>query len=307
MILSQFRFYDGSESTNICSAEMLETMSIAVTTALNALTLISILMLVGLGLAVIFGLMGVINLSHGEFVTVGAFSVALVQSMGGGFWLALLLSPFIGAAFGWLVERSLVRHLYKRPLATILATWGLSLIIQQGLQLIFGAEPQKVVAPLDASVNLFGANYPLYRIVLIALSIAIIGACHLLMKYTQFGLDLRTVIQNRDMAESLGIDTRKVYAIAFSIGAALAAIAGVLIAPLTAVVAQMGVNYLARSFFVVIVGGAGSVPGVVAGSGVVGGAESLLNYAIPATLAQALVLVLAIVIVRIRPHGLVPS
>jgi urea ABC transporter permease protein UrtB len=282
-------------------------MDLAITVVLNALTLISILMLVALGLTVIFGLMGVINLAHGEFVTVGAFSVAVIQGLGGSFWLALAMAPFVGAALGWFVEWSLVRRLYARPLATILATWGLSLIIQQSLQLIFGAAPQKVVAPIDTSVNLFGANYPVYRIALIAMSAAIIGACHLLIRRTRWGLDLRTVIQNREMAESLGIDTRRVYAVAFSIGAALAAIAGVLIAPLAAVVAQMGVNYLARSFFVVIVGGAGSVAGVVAGSAVVGGVETLLSYTISATLAQALVLVLAIVIVRFRPSGLIPS
>jgi urea ABC transporter permease protein UrtB len=282
-------------------------MDTAVTVILNALTLISILMLVGLGLAIIFGLMGVINLSHGEFVTIGAFSLAFVQSHGGSFWLALLIAPLIGALVGFLIERLLIRHLYTRPLATILATWGLSLIIQQSLQLIFGAAPQKIDSPITSSVVLFGANYPLYRIVMIVLAVSIMTACYVLVKKTRFGLDLRTVIQNRDMADALGINTNRVYAIAFSFGAALAAIAGVLIAPLTAVVAQMGVNYLARSFFVVIVGGAGSVPGVVAGSAVVGGAETVLNYVIPATFSQALVLVLAVIIVRLRPNGLVRS
>jgi urea ABC transporter permease protein UrtB len=282
-------------------------MDLAATVILNSLTLISILMLVGLGLAVIFGLMGVINNSHGEFVTIGAFSVSIVQALGGSFWTALAIAPLVGAVFGWVVEKTLVRHLYTRPLDTILATTGLSLIIQQSLQLAFGAGPQKVIAPINASVDLFGANYPVYRLVLIALSVLIIGICYLLIKRTRFGLDLRTVIQNRQMAESLGIDTRRVYSVAFCAGAALAAVAGVLIAPLTAVVATMGVNYLARSFFVVIVGGAGSVMGVVAGSAIVGGFESLLNYVIPATLSQALVLIMAIVIVRFRPNGLVPS
>lgn len=277
------------------------------TIVLNSLTLISILMLIGLGLAVIFGLMGVINNAHGEFVTVGAFSVSIVQSVGGSFWMALLVAPLIGALFGWIMERSLIRFLYTRPLDTILATTGLSLIIQQGLQLIFGAGPQKVIAPMDVSVDLFGASYPVYRLVLIALSILIVAACHILLQRTRFGLDLRTVIQNRQMAESLGIDTKRIYSIAFCAGTALAAVAGVLIAPLTAVVATMGVNYLARSFFVVIVGGAGSVMGVVAGSTVVGGLESLLNYVIPATISQALVLIMAIIIVRFRPRGLIPS
>ncbi len=278
-----------------------------ITVILNGMTLISILMLVGLGLAIIFGLMGVINLSHGEFVTIGAFSLAMIQSWGGSFWLALVAAPLIGALVGLIIEQALIRHLYTRPLATILATWGLSLIIQQALQLIFGAAPQKVIAPITSSIDLFGANYPLYRVVMIALAVGILLACYILVRKTRFGLDLRTVIQNREMADALGIDTKRVYAIAFAIGAALAAVAGVLIAPLTAVIAQMGVNYLARSFFVVIVGGAGSVAGVVAGSAVVGGAETLLNYVIPATISQALVLVLAVIIVRIKPNGLLPE
>src|SRR5262249_36168492 len=124
---------------------------------------------------------------------------------------------------------------------------------------------------------------------------------------TEFGLHLRTVTENRDMAEALGIDTRHIYALAFAGGAALAAFAGVLIAPLTNVLAQMGGNYLARSFFVVIVGGAGTIAGVAAGSGFVGGVEALLRYEVPGTLAEAMVLVGAVIVVRFRPRGLVPS
>ncbi len=281
-------------------------MDIAATLVLNSLTLISILMLVALGLAIIYGLMGIINLSHGEFVTVGAFTVALVQSYGGSFWIALVLAAIFGAIFGFLIERSLIRFLYTRPLATVLATWGLSLIIQQSLQLIFGAAPQKVISPVSESIQIFDANYPAYRLVLIAFACSIVTLCYAYIRKSRFGLDVRTIIQNREMAEALGINAKRVYIIAFSAGAAIAAIAGALIAPLTAVVAHMGVNYLARSFFVVIVGGAGNVPGVVAGSAVVGGTETLLTYSISATLSQALVLVLAIIIVRFRPQGLIP-
>ena len=282
-------------------------MDVIIPIALNALTLISILMLVGLGLAIIYGLMGVINLSHGDFITIGAFSLAVVQGFGGSFWLALVVAPLVGAALGLAIEQSIIRFLYARPLATIMVTWGLSLIIQQSLQLIFGAAPQKVFSPITESVELFGANYPAYRIAMIAMAASIMTAAYLLIRRTRFGLDLRTVIQNPDMASALGINTKRVYAIAFSLGTGIAAVAGVLLAPLTAVIAQMGVNYLARSFFVVIVGGAGSVPGVVAGSALVGGAETLFNYVIPATLSQALVLVLAIVLVRLRPNGLVKA
>ena len=273
----------------------------------NSLTLISILMLVGLGLAIIFGLMNVINLAHGEFVTIGAYTLALVQSLGGNYWLALALAPLVGGAAGLIVERLIVRHLYTRPLATILATWGLSLVIRQTLQLTFGAARQRVDIPISELVTILGHPYPGYRLMLISVAFCLVAGCYAVFRWTRFGLDLRTVIQNRDMADALGINTARVYAIAFAAGAGLAAIAGVLIAPITVVIAQMGVNYLARSFFVVIVGGAGSIAGVGAGSVVVGGVETLLNYQVPATVSQALVLVLAIVIVRFRPQGLVPT
>src|SRR5262249_44862076 len=160
---------------------------------------------------------------------------------------------------------------YARPLATILATWGISLILQQLLQLIFGSGPQEAVGPVEGAVHILGTSYPAYRLLLIAFSVIIVAGVIFVFRRTPFGLDLRTVIQNRDMAEALGINTSRIYAIAFSAGAALAAVAGVLIAPLTKVIALMGANYLAPSFFVVIVGGAGSVAGVAAGSAVVGG------------------------------------
>ncbi len=280
-------------------------MTAAIPALLNAMTLISILMLVGLGLAIIYGLMGIINMSHGDFITVGAFSLALVQGLGGSFWMALIVAPLIGAVLGFCIEKSIIQHLYKRPLGAIMATWGLSLILQQGLQLIFGASPQRVISPIDATVEIFGASYPAYRLLLIAMAVAIMIAVHLVIRKTRFGLDLRTVLQNPEMADALGIDTRRVFTAAFALGAGLACIAGVLLAPLTAVIAQMGTNYLARSFFVVIVGGAGSVPGVVAGASFVGGAETMFNYMIPAAMSQALVLVLAVILVRFRPNGLV--
>lgn len=274
---------------------------------LNAATLICILMLVGLGLAIIFGLMNVINMAHGEFVTLGAFTLSFVQGLGGNYWLALALAPLVGAAAGLILERGIVRWLYTRPLATILATWGVSLILQQLLQLIFGSGPQEAGGPIEGAVSFLGTTYPAYRLLLIAFAVAIVAVVMFVFRWTRFGLDLRTVIQNRDMAEALGINTGRVYAVAFSGGAALAAIAGVLIAPLTKVIALMGASYLAPSFFVVIVGGAGSVAGVAAGSTVVGGLETVLNYQVPVTVSQALVLIVAVIIVRFRPRGLVPT
>ncbi len=274
---------------------------------LNALTLSSILVLVALGLAVVFGLMNIINMAHGEFVMLGAFTLSLVQGAGGSFWAGLAAACLVGIVLGFLLERSIIRHLYERPMAAILATWGVSLILQYGMQFIFSAAPRAVSGPVSGAVDILGASYPAYRLFLIAAAVAIVGAAVLVLRKTAFGLDLRTVIQNREVAELLGINTRRVFTIAFCAGTALAAVAGALVAPLAKVVTSMGANYLAPSFFVVIVGGAGSLPGVLAGSALVGFAQTILDYEIPATFSQALVLVLAVAIVRFRPRGLIPA
>ncbi len=274
---------------------------------LNGLTLATILMIVALGLAIIFGLMNVINLAHGEFVTIGAYTLALVQALGGSYWLALLLAPIVGGLLGLALERTLIRFLYRRPISAILATWGLSLVIQQLIQLAFGAAPRRVDSPIDGSILILGESYPAYRLFLIVVAALVVAACAIGFKYTRFGLDLRAVIQNRSVAAAMGINTERVYAAAFALGVAMAALAGVLIAPLTVVIAQMGLNYLARSFFVVILGGAGSIGGVAASSVFVGGLETVLNYQIPVTVSQALVLVIAILIIRFRPQGLLPA
>jgi branched-chain amino acid transport system permease protein/urea transport system permease protein len=275
--------------------------------ALNALTLISILMLVGLGLAIIFGLMNIINLAHGEFVTLGAFAVAIVQLNGGSFWLGLLLAPMVGALTGLALELAVIRFLYTRPIGTILATWGISLAIQQSLEIAFGPGPKAAVAPVAGTLSIMGARYPSYRLIVIAMAAAIMAAVVIMFRVSAFGLNIRTTIQNRDMAAALGINVGRVYSAAFALGAAIAATAGALIAPLATVLPQMGVNYLARSFFVVIVGGTGGVGGVLAGSALVGGFESVFTFYMAPTLAQALVLILAIVLVRVRPQGLVQA
>jgi urea transport system permease protein len=282
-------------------------MDAVVTIGLNAVTLISILMLVGLGLAIIFGLMNVINLAHGEFVTIGAFTVAIVHLHGGSFWLGLVLAPIIGGFAGLVMELTVVRFLYVRPIATILATWGLSLAIQQSLELIFGPGPKAVRSPLPGTLLVLGTPYPAYRLLLIGLALLIMTAVVLLFRYTAFGLNMRTVIQNRDVAETVGINTQRVYSAAFALGAAVAATGGALVAPLASIIPQMGINYLAKSFFVVIVGGTGGIGGVAAGSMLVGGLESLFTYQMPPTLAQALVLTLAVILVRLRPQGLLPA
>nr|WP_295467038.1 branched-chain amino acid ABC transporter permease [Mesorhizobium sp.] len=274
---------------------------------LNIATTVSVLMLIALGLAIVFGLMNILNMAHGELVTVGAFTVSLVQVNGGSFWLGVVAAMAVGAALGVLLERGLIRFLYDRPMGVILVTWGVSLIIQQGLLLSFGPSPQIVYTPVEGSIEFFDSAYPRYRLVLIVAAFLTVAVTGLIMARTRFGLDLRTVIQNREVAEILGIDTRRVFMIAFAGSSALAALAGALVAPMTKIVPTMGAEYLAPSFFVVIVGGAGSLAGTVAGSTLIGGLRTVLDYQVPSTLSQALVLIAAVLVVRLRPRGLVPA
>ena len=280
-------------------------MSELIVTLLNALTLISILMLVALGLAVVYGLLNVINMAHGEFVALGAYCLALINALGFGFWWALLVAPVVGYGVGVVIEWCLVRHLKRDAVATILATWGLSLVVRQLIQIVFGAAPRPVTSPFDGAVSILGASYPGYRLLLIGMAAGVLVLCLAFFYRTALGLDMRAIMQNRPMAESLGVDTGRVSLHAFGLGAALAAIAGVMLAPLTVVVPQMGINYLARSFLVVIVGGTGSVAGVAAGSTLIGGLETVLTYELSPAIAQALVLVLAVVLLRYRPTGLI--
>ena len=282
-------------------------MEVFAASTLSALSLISILALVSIGMAIIFGMMNVINLAHGELLTIGAYTAALITMLTGSFWIGLLIAPFVGAVAGLALESSLIRYLYKRPIDTIIATFGVSLIIQKSLELIFGPSPIGVGDPLPGLVNVLGAEYPLYRIFLIFFGFTVIGVVIFVYNRSNLGLDLRSAIQNSGMASVLGVDVQRTYRIAFVTGAALAALAGALIAPITATVPGMGLPYLIKSFFVVIVGGMGSMLGVVTGSTFIGGFETAFSVQLGGAFPQALVLLLAILVVRLRPAGLAPG
>ena len=279
-------------------------LDLVLTQILNGISLVMILVLVALGLGIIFGLMGVINLAHGELFTLGAYTLAAAFSLGLDFWIGALLAPIVVGLLGFLLEVGVVRHLYTRPMETILATWGVSLIVQQGLRIIFGPTPRRVPHPFPGSIDLLGVSYPTYRLVIIAAGLLVTLAVFVLFLKTDFGLMARAVIQNREMAAMLGVDTTRIYAISFALGAALAGFAGAMIAPLLNVLPHMGTTFLARSFFVVILGGAGSLFGVVGGSVFVGFLETVFATWWSLTFSQALVVVLAIVVVRFRPTGL---
>jgi urea ABC transporter permease protein UrtB len=274
---------------------------------LNAIGIVSVLALVSVGLAIVFGMMNVINLAHGEFVTVGAYTAGLSSSAIGSFWVGLLLAPIIGAILGLGLEVFLIRRLYKRPLHTIIATLGVSFIAQKTLELIFGPSPMSMGNPLPGLVTIAGVSYPIYRIFVAGIAILIMSVALLLYRRSRFGLDLRSAIQSPAVASVLGIDVDRTYRTAFTVGAGLAALAGALLAPIASIVPGMGLYYLIESFFVVIVGGTGSILGCIVGSTVIGGLEAFFSFRVGGAFPQALVLVVAIILVRLRPKGLVPA
>jgi len=279
-------------------------METAVIVGLDALSFMLALLLVALGLIIIFGLMNVINMAHGEFFLLGAYTVVLVQDAGGGFWLGLFAAPLVLAAMGLALEELVVRHVYHRFIDTILATWGLSLALKQAVIVVFGPTAQQVQNPLPSQILILGAVYPSYRLFIMAIAIAVAAGTFFLFYRTRLGLAARGVIANRAMAASLGIDTRAMDRATFAFGAALAGLAGAVMAPLMSVDPQMGVGFLVPAFLSILVGGAGSLPGALLGTSVIAGSSTVVASLWTQVVAQIAVFSLAIVIIRMFPRGL---
>ncbi|MCE8003192.1 urea ABC transporter permease subunit UrtB [Billgrantia ethanolica] len=278
--------------------------------AFAGLSMASILLMVALGLAIIYGAMGVINLAHGEFVMLGAYSAWLLQtSLGLGILVALPIVFLMVALVGLLVERGVVRWLYHRPLDTILATWGVAILLQQLVRSVIGSESRYVAGPtiLDGNLVLGGVVMSNYRIFLIFFSLAVVAATWFLLKRSEFGTKLRAVIQNKEISECYGIRADRVYALAFAYGAGLAGMAGALITPLVSVTPSMGTYLVVDAFLVVIVGGVGSLLGTVAAAGMVGEATAMFSMLMNDTIGRIAVLLAIIFLIRFKPMGLFPD
>ncbi len=270
----------------------------------DALNAMLVLMLVSLGLAIIFGLMNVINMAHGEFLVIGAYGMVSLTSAGVPFWLALPLSALIVATVGLVVEEVLIRRTYKRVLDSILATTGLSLVLRQTIILIYGPGSYAVSAPALGEVTLGGSPYPVYRLVVMMIALVSISATLWLFFRTRFGLTARATIANRRMAAALGVNTRFLDRATFSLGAFLAGLAGATMAPLISVDPSAGLGWLTPGFLAVLVGGIGSIAGPLAGSAFVGFVDSSTSALYSPIIAQIAVLVGAIALIRMFPNGL---
>jgi branched-chain amino acid transport system permease protein/urea transport system permease protein len=282
-------------------------MSALAIQGLNALSIATILILVSLGLAVIFGMLGIINLAHGEFFMLGAYCVATAVAAGLSPWWGIAAAPLVVGAVGVAAERLVIRPLYRRPLDTLLATWGLSIVIRQVVRLVYGSGQMMAESVIVGSTDLFGVRYPTYRLFIIVVTAAVVAACFHLYFRSDFGLRIRMVIANRAMAGALGVNTHATDMAAFGIAAALVGFAGAIMSPLVVINPEMGLEYLSRAFIVVIIGGVGHLWGVVAGGAVIGGAEAALSFWLRPVVAQILVVVLAVIVIRLRPQGITGS
>jgi branched-chain amino acid transport system permease protein/urea transport system permease protein len=272
--------------------------------SLNALSIASILILASLGLAIIFGMLGIVNLAHGEFFMLGACCTATMSMLGLSPWLGPVIAPFIVGTVGVAVERSIIRPLYRRPLDTLLATWGLSIVIRQVVRLIYGSGHMTTQSLMVGSIELVGVAYPTYRLFLVLVTCVVTAVTFLIYFKTDLGLRIRLIIANRAMASALGVNVNSTDMWAFGIASALVGFAGAIMAPLIVIEPEMGLDYLSRAFVVVIIGGIGHLYGVIAGGAVIGGAEAVMSFFLRPVVAQIMVVLLAIVVIRFRPRGI---
>jgi branched-subunit amino acid ABC-type transport system permease component len=269
---------------------------------LDVVTTAAILFIVSAGLLMVFGVMKIINFSHGAFLTVGGYASVIVSHAGLGWWWSVPCALAIGFVLGMLVERFIVRPLYARPLDAILATWGLGIIVGQIITLIFGRGVQMVASPVDGAVPFLGTQYSAYRLILVGVAVLVALALGWLVNGTRLGLQTRAVIMNEALARGLGISSARVRFMTFCTGAALASTAGCLITPLASVDPNMGVPWIVGAFMLVLVSGSSLVSLAVA-SLVLGGAQVLVSTFVNPVLGGLTIAVLAAVWVRFRPEG----
>ncbi|HEY5205768.1 MAG TPA: urea ABC transporter permease subunit UrtB [Roseiarcus sp.] len=282
-------------------------MSTVISQISVGLSIASILLLVSLGLAIIYGTMGVINLAHGEFVMLGAYSVWFLQSLFGLNLITCLPIVFVlVGVVGLLIEWLLIRHLYTRPLDTILATWGVGVILQQAIRLSAGAELRYVKMPdfLTNPVHIGFYEESAYRIFIFFIAFSLLVITYLLIFHTEYGMRLRAITQNREIARCFGINAGRIYALTFAYGAGLAGIAGALVSPLKSVAPDMGTNYVVDAFLVVVMGGVQSLLGTIASSYLIGQASGVLGFLTNDTMAKAIVFLGVVVLIRLFPQGL---
>lgn len=295
---------------------MTDIFNITMMQGFAGLSLFSVLLLMGLGLAIIFGQMGVINMAHGEFMTIGAYTIYLASMlteryapglMQAYFPFAILLAFLFAFAIGWLTEWALIRHLYKRPLDTLLATWGLSLAMQQIFRSSFGAREVSPTLPewlLGSWAPAEGLDIPINGLFVMIVTLLVTGLVMLALFRSSWGLKVRATVSNRAMANATGINTKRTDRLTFAIGCGIAGIAGAAFTTIGSTGPTSGSLYIVDAFLVVTFGGAASLLGTVASAFSIAQTQSIAEFFMSGSMAKVLTLLLIVLILMIRPQGL---
>ncbi len=296
-----------------------EMLNIGLMQGFAGLSLFAVLLLMGLGLAIIFGQMGVINMAHGEFMTIGAYTIYLgstltekfaPQLMSVYFPVAILLAFCFAFALGWLVEWALIRHLYKRPLDTLLATWGISLALQQSFRSFIGPKEVSPTLPdwlLGSWAPHPGLDIPINGMFVLALTTFVTCAVLLALAKSRWGLRVRATVSNRVMANAIGINTQKTDRLTFAIGCGIAGVAGAAFTTIGSTGPTSGSLYIVDSFLVVTFGGAASLLGTVVSAFGIAQTQSITEFFLSGSMAKVITLSLIVLILMMRPQGLFAS
>jgi branched-subunit amino acid ABC-type transport system permease component len=280
-------------------------MEMAISVVVDATLITLVLALAAFGLAIIYGLIGVINMGHGAFLTLGAYLTWAATTAGVSFIPAVLLAALGVGLVGLVLEHLIIRHFYDKPFDTLLLTWAFFLVMTEVIKIVFGSDFRNVVNPLPGAIDLGAVKIPAYRGAIALVALALIAGTALVFYRTTLGIKIRAMIQNREVASLLGLDIARMYKLVFGVGACAAGLAGGLLSPMLSVDPYIGNIFLVRSFFVVIVGGVGQLlGGTLVGSFFIGGSETLFALFSKQVFAQTVVFLLAIVILRFRPAGI---
>jgi branched-chain amino acid transport system permease protein len=279
----------------------------AIPFAFDVLAYGAIFVLVVLGLAIIAAMMGIFNFAHGELVLLGAYTVYLLEQRDVPPAVAMLLAPLFVGAFGLLLERIVIRRFYAAPVAAMLGTYAIGLVIREAVRGLLGGQFYSVRAPVSGSLAIGDIDVSAWRTVVIVITALTLAGCWLLLTRTRFGLQVRAALENAALARASGISTNRVYALTFALGAALAGLAGGLMVPIYSLNADMGVPFLIKSFLAVMLGAGSGFEGAIAGAAFVGGSSAALPWIIKPVVADVLVFMIAIGIMKFRPQGLLRS
>lgn len=268
---------------------------------LNLAWQFSTLALVALGLAIVFGKLQIMNMAHGEFVMIGAYAPVITSSLGLPAWLQVPVCLLTVALVAFVLERTIIRHLYGRMFDSLLATWGIAILLREAVELIFGRGYQSVTPPISGTISVLGADYPAYRIAVILGILAGFVALFWWNSRSKVATRIKAMVGNPDLAEAVGINTARLSAGAFIFGCCTAGLAGLILAPTIRIEPMMGLDYLIRSFFALVVGGLGSLEGLGIGAGIIAGTQSVLGAVANQTYGYLAVLSLSILFLWLKP------